>query len=89
MTVALYYKISSGISATAMSHHNTVILMPLFEAVDVQGLITSLAHHPCFQLFLQSMVAEDAVTLLVRDGHDTSTDHKFSSAVLVTLAALL
>ena len=32
----------------------------------------------------------DTVQLLVvNDGHDTSTDHKFSSAVLVTLAALL
>ena len=32
----------------------------------------------------------DTVQLLVvNDGHDTPTDHKFSSAVLVTLAALL
>ena len=32
----------------------------------------------------------DTVKLVVlNDGHDTSTDHKFSSAVLVTLAALL
>ena len=35
------------------------------------------------------MVAEDAVTLLVvNDGHDTPTEHRFSSAVLVTLAFL-
>ena len=63
---------------------HTVILVPLFEAVDVHGFITSLAHHPRFELFLQSVVAVDAVTLLVRHGHGTSTNHRLSSAVLVT-----
>ena len=63
---------------------HTVILVPLFEADDVQGFITSLTHDPRFELFLQSVVAVDAVTLLVRHGHGTSTNHRLSSAVLVT-----
>ena len=83
-------QISSGISATALLHQNTVILMPLFEATYVQGFITSLTSKLHLQLFLQSVVAVDAVELLVlNDGHDTPTDHSFSSAVLITLAALL
>ena len=73
-----------------MLHHDAVIIVPLFEALQVQGFITSPAHQPCFTLFLQSVITVYAVKLLVvNDGHDTSTDHKFSSAVLVTLAALL
>ena len=73
--------------------------MPIFEAVDVQviftslahvqGFMTSPAHQPCFTLFLQSVITMDTVKLLVRDGHGTSTDHKFSSAVLVTSPPLL
>ena len=42
------------------------------------------------KLFLQGVVALDAVKLPVqRDGHGTSTDHKFPSAVLVILPPLL
>ena len=35
-------------SSLGLVQHNTVLIMPLFEAVDVQGFITSLAHQPRF-----------------------------------------
>ena len=90
MTVSLYYKVSTATSVTALLHHDAVIIVPLFEALQVQGLTTSPAHQPCFTLFLQSVITIDTVKLLVlNDGHDTSTVHRLSSAVLVTLAALL
>ena len=56
----------------------------------MQGFITSLAHQPRFTLFLHSVVAVDALTLLVsRSGHYTPTDHRFSSAVFVSAPPLL
>ena len=66
---------------------DAVVTVPLFEAIEVQGFITSPAYHPRFTLFLQSVIAVYAVQLLVlNNGHETSTEHRFFSAILVTLA---
>ena len=69
---------------------DAVNTVPFSEALEVQGFITPSAHHPCFTLFLRNVMTMDTVQLLVpHDGHDAPTEHRFSSAVLVTLAPLL
>jgi len=71
-------------------HIEAVIVVPLFEATYVQGFITALTSYLHLNLLIQGVVAVDAVKLLgQKNGHGTSTDHRFSSAIFVTSPPLL